>query len=296
MDIANKYSIITPAHNEEAYLERTIRSVISQHIRRVRWVIVNDNSNDNTPKIVARFARSHPFIQLVNMARPAGRHFGNKVRAFNRGLIEICASECDYIGNLDADVSFDPDYYQRVLQEFASDSRLGIAGGMIYTCMGKEYASQNVALDSVAGAVQCFRRECFDEIGGYLALPYGGIDTAAEVTARMKGWKVRTLQELRVLEHRRTGSATAGPLASRIKEGRRMQSLGSGPQFFFLRCIYRANEPPMFLGSCAACWGYIVGRLTDPVALGPEAVRYLHAEHRGKLKRLFRFPSRPYTS
>lgn len=286
------YVVITPAHNEDAFIEKTIASVIAQTVRPLKWVIVNDASTDRTREIVERYTMEHSFIHLVNVERPTGRHFGNKVRAFNRGLVEIRDLKFDYIGNLDADISLERDYYESVMREFAKDAKLGIAGGMIHSRLGEEYVSQEVALDSVAGAVQLFRRACFEQVGGYMMLPYGGIDTAAEVTARMKGWTVLTFPEFRVLEHRRTGSATARPLASRVKEGRRMQSLGYGALFYFLRCLYRAKEQPKVVGSCAAFWGFLASKFSgEPIALPPDAVRYLRAEHRAKLKRLLHLSS-----
>jgi len=286
------YVIITPAHNEEAFIEKTITSVLAQTVRPLKWVLVNDASTDRTRVIIDCYAKAHSFIQPVHVERPASRHFGNKVRAFNRGLAVVRDVKSDCIGNLDADVSFETNYFESVLHEFARDSKLGIAGGMIHTRQGEGYVSQEVALDSVAGAVQLFRRRCYDDVGGFLPLNQGGEDSAAEVIARMKGWKVRTLPKLRVLEHRQTGSATARPLASRVREGRRMQSLGYGPVFFSLRCLYRVKEQPRFLGSCAAFWGYLAGKFGgEPVALPPEAVRYLRAEHRAKLKRLLHLSS-----
>ncbi len=291
MGVTN-YVVITPAHNEDAFIEKTIASVLAQTVRPLKWVIVNDASTDHTREIVERYSMERSFIQLVNVERPTGRHFGNKVRAFNQGLVEMRDLKFDYIGNLDADISFEPTYFENILHQFAKDAKLGIAGGMIHSRLGDEYVSQEVALDSVAGAVQLFRRACFEQVGGYLMLPYGGIDTAAEVTARMKAWTVRTFPEFRVLEHRRTGSATERPLASRVKEGRRMQSLGYGALFYFLRCLYRAKEQPKVVGSCAAFWGFLASKFSgEPIALPPDAVRYLRAEHRAKLKRLLHLSS-----
>ena len=101
------YVVITPAHNEDAFIEKTITSVIAQTVRPLKWVIVNDASTDRTREIVERYTMEHSFIHLVNVERPTGRHFGNKVRAFNRGLVEVRDLKFDYIGNLDADISLE---------------------------------------------------------------------------------------------------------------------------------------------------------------------------------------------
>jgi glycosyltransferase involved in cell wall biosynthesis len=248
---------------------------------------VNDASTDATREIVERHARDHDFIRPVNVERAPGRHFGNKVSAFNRGLEEMRGLPYDFIGNLDADISFAPGYFASILAELEKDEALGIAGGMVHSLLDDEFVSQAVALDSVAGAVQLFRRTCFEQVGGYMPLPLGGIDTAAEVNARMHGWGVRTFPEHRVFEHRRTGSATARPLRARVKEGRRMQSLGFGLLFFLARSVYRALESPVLIGSAAAVFGFVSSRLRgDPVVLSPEATRFLRAEQLGKLRRM----------
>jgi biofilm PGA synthesis N-glycosyltransferase PgaC len=278
------YIIITPAHNEEVFIEKTIRSMINQTIRPLRWIIVNDNSIDRTREIVEQYVQQYDFLQLVNIKRSGDRHFGNKVRAFNQGLAEAQVFDYQYIGNLDADISLKKDYFEKLLDEFDKDLALGVAGGMVSTCIDGKFVSQEVALDSVAGAVQLFRRECFEQIGGYLPLPQGGIDAAAEVMARMNGWRARTFPQLRVLEHRRTGTAKVGPLASKVKEGLRLQSLGYDFLFLCLRCVYRLMDRPRIIGSIAVLFGYLQGMIMrNPRALPPNVVEYLRAEQRGKL-------------
>jgi len=287
-----KYVIITPAHNEAAFVAKTIDSMISQTSRPERWIIVNDASTDGTREIVAEQQKQHSFIKLVNVERPPGRHFGNKVAAFNKGLAEVRDINYEYIGNLDADISLEPAYFEMLLGEFERDRGLGIAGGMVHTNEGSRYVSQEVALDSVAGAVQLFRRECFEQVGGYKALPGGGIDSAAEITARMMGWKTRTFPEYRVLEHRLTGSASARPLAARMREGRRMYSLGYDSLFFVARCVYRAWVNPRIIGSLAALVGYFSSAIRrQPIVLPSNIVRHLRQEQREKLKGLLRLPS-----
>ncbi len=283
-----KYVIITPARNEAAFIEKTIQSIINQTVKPLRWIVVNDGSTDSTAEIVARYESSHAFIELVNAERSGDRHFGNKRsgNAFNLGLEKAKHIEHEFIGNLDADISLDPDYFERVLSEFRKDRALGLAGGMVSSLTDGEFVRQDVSLDSVAGAVQLFRRRCFEQIGGYVPLPLGGIDAAAEIMARMKGWGVQTFPDLCVLEHRRTGSAKASPLGSRVREGRRLYALGYDFGFFSLRCLYRMMEQPKITGSGAALYGFLQGMLKrEPFVLPPEVVQYLRVEQRRKLRR-----------
>jgi len=287
----SRYIIITPAHNEEAFIAKVADSVIAQTVRPLRWIVVNDASTDRTAEIIGRHSSQHGFIRLLNVKRAEGRHFGNKVRAFNLGLLEARKMDFDFIGNLDADISFEATYYESILAEFEKDPKLGLAGGMVHTRVGEAHVSQAVALDSVAGAVSLYRRACFDQVGGYRVMPNGGEDSAAEISARMHGWKTRTFPEHRVLEHRLTGSAVTRPLTSRMNEGRRMHSLGYGCCFFAVRCIYRALEKPRLLGSVAALCGFLDSMVRrHPIILPPEVVRFLRSEQKGKLKRLLRLP------
>lgn len=279
------FVIVTPAHNEQAFIEETIRSMLRQTVRPLRWIIVNDGSTDRTRDIVASYATRYPFIRLIDRQRQGERHFGNKAHAFNLGLGHCDVAAFAFIGNLDADISLETDYFEKVLHEFEREPRLGIAGGMVCTRIGDQFISQEVALDSVAGAVQLFRRECFEQVGGYRPLPLGGIDSAAEITARMNGWIVRTFAELRVLENRRTGTATTAPLLARVKEGRRYHSLGYGFVFLCLRCLYRAMDRPRILGSLAIFVGYVRGLVgRSPILLPPETVQYLRGEQQVKLR------------
>jgi len=283
------YVIVTPARDEEAFIEKTFDSIIKQTVLPLKWVVVNDGSNDRTVEIIERYRAQYPFIELISSERLGGRDFGSKVHAFNLGLAVVHQLDYEYIGNLDADISLEPDYYERILFEFSKDKKLGIAGGMVSTTIEGKFVSQNVSLDSVAGAVQLFRRRCFEEIGGYLALALGGIDAAAEIMARKIGWKVRTFPELRVLEHRRTGAATATPLAARVKEGKRLYSLGYSFPFFFMRCLNRVKERPRIIGSAAALCGYLGEAVKRaPILLAPDVVEYLRSEQREKILRFLK--------
>lgn len=288
-DVMDRYVIITPAHNEETFIEKTLESIISQTVKPVRWFVVNDGSTDSTAEIVAKYKSKYEFIELINVTRSGDRHFGNKVHAFNQGFDRARCLRYDFIGNIDADISLEPDYFERLLAEFHNDPALGLAGGMVSSYSDGSFVSQEVSLDSVAGAVQLFRRSCFEQVGGYVPLPLGGIDAAAEIMARMKGWKVRTLPELSVFEHRRTGSTKASPLGARLREGRRLYSLGYDWWFFSMRCLYRLMDRPRIVGSGAAIVGFLLGLLRrEPIVLATDVVRFLRTEQREKLLRKFR--------
>jgi poly-beta-1,6-N-acetyl-D-glucosamine synthase len=280
-----EYVLITAARDEADYIRYALDSVVQQSQRPVRWVVVDDGSQDATTMIVQEYADRHDFISLVRISDRGERHFGRKASAFAAGFKHLQGCVYDYVGNLDADISLAPDYYGKVMSEFERDPRLGIAGGIIYTNIGGRFETTDETLDSVAGAVQLFRRQCFEAVGTYPALKWGGIDAAAEIIARMRGWSVRKLPVLKVYEQRRTGSAHMGPVRARARQGRRFHSLGYDPLFFLLRCVYRLRDRPIVVGSIAELVGFFGAMIRQrPIVLQSDVVRYLRNEQRSKLR------------
>lgn len=279
------YVLITPAHNEQNYITYAIRSVLSQTIKPIKWIIVNDGSNDKTKEIVESYSKEHVFIKLINIIRNGERNFGNKAIAFNKGYNEILDIDYEYIGNLDADILLDPDYYKNIIYNIEKDSIIGIGGGIVYTKVGNKFCTVDKTLDSVAGAVQLFRRECFEAVGGYVPLKYGGIDAAVEIKAKMLGWKVSKFPEQKVMEQRETGSVGKSLLGAKVREGRRFYSLGYDSWFYLLRCIYRSKDRPFIIGSIIALYGYFESYFRcKPILLSPQVVTFLRTEQRKRIR------------
>src|SRR5262249_36888480 len=153
-----------------------------------KWVIVDDGSTDGTDEIVRRYARNHPWIELLTMPARRERHFAGKAYAFNTGLARVESLDYRVVGNLDADVSFDAGYFAFVLARLAEDPLLGVVG-TAFKDRSLHYDYRFVSIDHVAGPLQVFRRKCLEDIGGYVASKSGGVDHIAVITARMKGWK-----------------------------------------------------------------------------------------------------------
>ena len=179
-----------------------------------------------------------------------------------------------------------PNYYEHIISEFETDPQLGIAGGAVYTKVGRKLVTCDQTVDSVGGAVQLFRRECFEQLGGYMRLECGGIDAAAEIQARMNGWKVRKFPANIVFEQRRTGSASRTFLTCKYNEGLRFHSLGYSTLFYICRTVYRVRDKPLFFGSSVALFGFLHAKFKRyPLCLPPRVVSYLRREQITKLKR-----------
>jgi len=249
------YALITPARNEAQYIELTIKSVVAQTLRPVKWVIVNDGSTDTTAEIVAKYAAEHPWIELIEMPERKERNFAGKALAVSAGQNRLLGVEYDAIGNLDADVSFEPDYFEFLMRKFAENPKLGVAGTSFLEG-NMQYDYELVGIEHVAGMCQIFRRECFEAIGGYPAIKSGGIDLIAVLSARAKGWETRTFLEKTFIHHRSQSGALYSGLRSQWYMGRKDYLLGNHPLWEFLRCVYRMPRQPYVIGGILVLASY----------------------------------------
>ncbi len=284
-----RYVLVTPARNEADYIENTLKSVTAQTIPPKKWVIVSDASTDSTEAIVERYAKKYPYIELVVRVAGTGRDFGSKVFAFNAGYERLEGEDYSFIGNLDADVSLDPDYFERLLQHFVERPKLGIGGGAIFEAAGGEYrARSGNRIRSVAGAVQMFRRECFQEVGGYSPIATGGIDTVAVVTAQMLGWEAESFPELMVRHHRITSTALgSGSISVNFRVGRRDYALGNHPLYQLCKSVRRSLNRPMIIGSYFQLAGYFWAALgNDRIAVPDDVYHYVRREQLARLRKV----------
>jgi glycosyltransferase involved in cell wall biosynthesis len=289
---ALSYALITPARNEEEFIEGTIRSVIAQTVLPSRWIIVSDGSTDRTDEIVQRYAEKHAWIQLHRMPERRDRQFAAKAHAFNAGRAQLDELTYDIIGNLDADITFEPDYFEFLLSKFAAEPQLGVAGTPFVEDHERQdkhtYAHQFAQLQHVSGACQLFRRPCFEGVGGYIPIKGGAIDWIAVTTARMHGWKTRTFTEKVSFHHRQLGTGTDHPWMVHFRYGQKAYYVGGHPLWAFLRGFFLMRQKPLIIGGilfeCGYWWSCIT-RMPRPVSR--ELIAFHRGEQMGRLGRLF---------
>jgi glycosyltransferase involved in cell wall biosynthesis len=280
------YVLISPSRNEARFIEETIKSVVSQTVLPLKWVIVNDGSTDETADIVAKYAARYSWIELINRPVRKERNFAAKVEAVNLGLERVKQLPYEIIANLDTDVTLDPDHFSFLLSKFSQDNRLGVAGTVFREPDG--YYSGTDSFEGqfyVSGQCQVFRRQCFEEIGGYVPSKAGGIDWMAVTTARMVGWKTRSFREKFFLHHRPLGTAERGKIGSAFAYGKKDYILGGHPLWQVFRCAYRMKKRPYVIGGIALFAGYVsafLSRAERPVS--PELMRFHRGEQMLKLK------------
>jgi biofilm PGA synthesis N-glycosyltransferase PgaC len=294
------YALVTPAHNEADLIENTLKSVVAQTIHPVWWVIVSDGSTDGTDEIVQRYASQHSWIELVRLPERRDRQFAGKAHAFNAGYAHLSTLNCqlstswDIIGNLDADITFEQDYFSFLLSKFQLSPELGVAGTPFVEDHERlnqhSYAHQFANSTHVSGGCQMFRQKCFAEIGGYIPVKAGAIDWIAVTTARMKGWQTRTFTEKVCFHHRKlgVGSGSHGKLRMRFHYGRKAYYVGGHPLWECLRGLFQVREKPFVLGGVWFIAGYVWAALhRSERAVSPELMQFHRAEQMARLRGLF---------
>lgn len=279
----NNYVIITPARDEEAYIEQTIRSVIHQTITPTEWIIVNDGSTDQTGRIIDEYAKKYTWIQAIHRDNRGFRNSaGGEIDAFYEGYRCLRSNDWDFVVKLDGDLSFADDYFEKCLEHFANDPSLGIGGGAVYNIVNGGEQFEKTPLFHVRGATKIYKRECWNAIGKISKT--NGWDTIDEVKANMLGWKTTTFPNLKIIHHRYTGSAN-GLWRDAIKNGRGAYISGYHPVFMTLRCLRRIFQKPYIVVSIGLFYGFFSSYLKKLPRINDEGlINYLRKQ---QLNRLF---------
>lgn len=281
------YVLVTPARNEAAFIEQTIRSVIAQTALPLRWVIVSDGSTDGTDELVQKYLAAHPWIDLLRLPPRTERNFAAKVQAFRAGQQRVDALAYEVIGNLDADVSFPADYFAMLLSKFEALPELGVAGTHYVEGDFHSYAESYINVHHVNGQIQLFRRRCFDDIGGYQPIVGGGVDWVAVTTARMKGWFTYSFGERVFHHHRPMGTAGGSVLQARFHYGKKDYFLGGHPLWQLARGMFQLAKRPYIIGGLALMAGYAWCWLTGHErSVSQQLMQFHRAEQMERLKEL----------
>jgi biofilm PGA synthesis N-glycosyltransferase PgaC len=252
------YAVVTPARNEEDNLQRLGAAIAAQDHLPALWVVVDDGSTDSTPTVLAALAAEHAWIRPQQ--RPSadreesladGRRKARDLDGFLVGAAPLRDS-VDVIVKVDADVDFDPDFFSRLLKEFAADEKLAIASGTCYELEGGEWMRRTKAESTVWGATRAYRSDCLADV---MALePCMGWDGLDEISVQLRGLRTQTFTELGFRHHRPEGGRELSSLHQGEALGRAAWYMGYRPTYLALRALYRARQEPAAIGML---WGYL---------------------------------------
>ncbi len=261
--------IVSPVRNEAAHIERVVNAVAAQQLQPARWIVVEDASTDGTLELLHSLSREVPFMDVVEAERTSP-HAGARDRLaraaaprnFNLGLADVEWRQYTHIMKLDGDIELAPHYLRVLLERFAAEPSLGLAGGVLVEPMPDgEERRLVIPRHHVHGALKCYARECFEAIGGVQErLAW---DTIDETYARMRGFATVSFEDLVSVHHRRWGSAD-GVVRGRVRLGECAYITHYPPSWVALRSVKLACSPPHGMSGFAYLFGYVraAGRRT----------------------------------
>lgn len=242
-----KVYCVIPTYNEEAFIGQTLNSLVQQTVVPDKIVVVNDNSTDRTADIIADFEHKYPNIfQVFNESEKKHLPGSKVIRAFNKGF-ETLDDSFDIIVKLDADLILPNNYFERIIETFSTNNRIGMVGGFAYIEKNNEWILESLTdKDHIRGAFKAYRKECFIEIGGLK--PAMGWDTVDELLCRFYNWQIITLPDLKVKHLKPTGATY--DQSARYKQGEAFYRLGYGfwiTAIASLKLALRKQKPLLFI-------------------------------------------------
>src|SRR5689334_3289144 len=282
MTVSNRYVLISPCRNEADFMRQTIEGVLAQSLQPTQWIIVDDGSTDATAEILREYAAQHAWIRIVTRPDRGRRSVGpGVIDAFYAGYAAITCSDYNFLCKLDLDLRLPPRYFEILV------ARMN-ANPLLATCSGKAYVEENGRLinerhadDTSLGMTKFYRRECFEQIGGFVReVMWDGIDCHQ---CRMRGWIACSWDEpeLRFLHLRPMGSSQQSIYAGRVRHGYGQYFMGTGFLFTAAGALARLNQKPYVLGSLAILWGWLkAAAQRRPRFEDPKFRRFLRRYHR----------------
>lgn len=264
-----RYAVVTPVRNEADNLQRLAGSLAGQRATPVSWLVVDTGSTDDTVSIAMSLTASMPFMRVerapINV--PRSQRGAPVVHAFEHGLA-LLGNDIEIVVKVDADVSFEPDYFARLLEAFQRDPSLGIVSGAAEEFDGADWTLRLNTGNSVWGAARAYRRECLAQISPLeQSMGWDGID---EIKAQLRGWRTRTLAELRFRHHRLEGERDGRRWRGWAARGRASRYMGYRWWYVVLRSLHHARRERAAL---ALIWGYLAAMVRRESVCADAAVR-----------------------
>jgi poly-beta-1,6-N-acetyl-D-glucosamine synthase len=261
------YAAVTPARDEARNLPRLATSLAGQTVLPAAWVIVENGSSDGTAEIAQALAAEHAWITVLHSE--AGDRYDRTspyMRAFHAGVAAL-AGTGDLVVKLDADVSMDGDYFERLSAAFEQDPALGIASGTLLEERDGQWREWVLLNDHCWGPTRTYRRACLEVV---LPLDDGiGYSVIDEAKAHLAGFSTRTLTSLPFRHHRPEGAGEGSMWRNWHSQGAAAHYLGYRFSYLVARCTYRLRHDRAAL---ALPIGYVGAALRRRPRYGDTAV------------------------
>ena len=134
-----KISVVVPVYNVEDYLDRCVKSIISQTYENLEVILVDDGSADGSPVMCDSWAQKDPRIKVIHKPN------GGVSSARNAALD---AATGDFIGFVDSDDWIENDFYELLMKSLAENgSDIAFCGYYVVERSGEKKGYKNL-LDS----------------------------------------------------------------------------------------------------------------------------------------------------
>jgi glycosyltransferase involved in cell wall biosynthesis len=273
------YYIIIPAHNEQAFLEDALQSIVKQTVLPKKVMVVNDHSTDDTAAIIRKYSDQYPYFRGINILSSDQHMPGSKVvAAFNKGLSAL-DENYDFIVKLDADVVLPENYFEKIISIFKSSGTIGIAGGFAYekNSEGEWELNHPMNTDHVRGAFKSYSKACFKAIGQLKTAM--GWDTVDELLAQYHQFDIFTDASLKVKHQRPIGKAYNK--RARFLQGKAMYTMRYGFVITLIASVKMATKQGKFQTVIDNLKGFFTAK--------KEQVPYLVTSEEGKFIRQLRW-------
>lgn len=287
------YIIITPCKNEGRNLPNLIKSVVTQTLKPVLWVIVDDGSIDNTPDILKKIEKKYDWIKSIrlnyNKKRDLGLHLASIIKRGFDFAIESCSKNgvCyDYLGNLDADLILEHTFYENLIKEFEKDPKLGVASGGTRHIAGNRVIYAKLNIDEPSGGHMLIRRKCFEDCGG-IPISYD-YDSVLKAKARLRGWKTKRFDKYVATEIRDVSSAE-GYWRGFIQRGKASYYLDLHPLHVLIKSVIYSCKRRHYAGF-AYMLGYLSSFIRKEEKINDEEIKQYF---RNKWKKYLNFRKNP---
>ena len=274
------FSIVVPAHNEEKFLSFFLKSVCSQNLLPEELILIDDNSNDRTKKIMLEYQRKKTFIKAFTHKSSSEHMPGPKViNAFIFGYSKLTKPH-DFIFKLDADLILPAKYFQSIIDAF-SNPKIGIVGGILVELSknGTWEDAHPMKKNHVRGGLKAYSIKCYKKIGGLI--PEMGWDTIDEILANYHGYKVKVLNNEKVKHLRPIGDVYSRN--SSFLQGQAFYKMRYGIIFGILACL----KGFLIKKSLSFLFWSVLGLLNGYLKKEPHIV----TKNQGEFIRKFRFKS-----
>jgi poly-beta-1,6-N-acetyl-D-glucosamine synthase len=270
------YAVVTPAKDDADRLEALAESLAAQTVTPGAWLVVDNGSTDDTPAMIVKLMRRYPWMRSIAVPPlEAVARGGPIVRAFQAG-VDALGAAYDVIAKVDADITMDPDYFERLLRAFAADKRLGIASGTCFEHQDGEWVQRFGTGANVWGAARAYRAECLSGVRPLEErIGWDGVDV---IKANVLGWRTATLLDLPFRHHRLEAVRERGRWHGWAVQGEAARFMGYRFSYLLLRTIFQARRDGSAFGML---WGYARAALMRAPAIDDPGVReYVRREQR----------------